>query len=370
VRKPKYFMRPILAIEKDEVVFIPKKYHKVNDLCAIIYDQLTEIYKQENYSLLTYASIPIEKGKKKFMKELKNGELHILDWLNENNYTNEIDDFLTKHLTLRIASDFLNFMFESLHCAKRGKMTVAYALLRKPLTDELLILEQLLVDNKDFISRFFHSGNPDEYDPSNKIIEKKKIISEAISQIRIGFFNSADLIYDLRYNKECESGINGISNHALHIVTRDKNYKTSNQNLNFIFSEPEDFERYYDHYYNFVPLLLIYAVSIIDELIFKFLPDKSNQNLKVVKEFRRLIGYFLLSEYLGLISKKENDKLFSKLGNSITYNCEKCGKTNSLKRKDFIRFFETEDFYCNKCGAGLLNSDDDINVLDKIMNFK
>jgi hypothetical protein len=55
-------------------------------------------------------------------------------------------------------------------------MTVAYALLRKPLTDELIILEQLLTDNQNFICRFFHSGNPNKHEPSNRNIDKKKII--------------------------------------------------------------------------------------------------------------------------------------------------------------------------------------------------
>ena len=39
-------------------------------------------------------------------------------------------------------------------------------------------------------------------------------------------FNS-ELIYDLRYGKTLGKGINAFSNHALHIVTKDKNYKTT-----------------------------------------------------------------------------------------------------------------------------------------------
>lgn len=67
----------------------------------------------------------------------------------------DLELILTKHIILSITSDFINFVFESLYCAKRGKITVAYALIRKPFTDELLILEQLLYNRSDFIYRFF-----------------------------------------------------------------------------------------------------------------------------------------------------------------------------------------------------------------------
>ena len=49
---------------------------------------------------------------------------------------------------MSVLADFVNFTFESLSCAMRGKMAVAFALLRKPFTDELLIFEQIL-DNEE-----------------------------------------------------------------------------------------------------------------------------------------------------------------------------------------------------------------------------
>lgn len=38
---------PVLAITPNEQIFLPKCYHRIQDICAVIYDQLTEIYKEK-----------------------------------------------------------------------------------------------------------------------------------------------------------------------------------------------------------------------------------------------------------------------------------------------------------------------------------
>lgn len=359
-------MKPILAIEKGDDIFLPKKYHKINNLCAVIYDQLTEIFKEYNYKELSHTTVDF-KGNTKLIQEFKKGKIHPLDWLKENELNNEIEIIITKQIVLAVASDFINFMFESMYCAKRSKMTVAYALLRKPITDELLIFEQLLSDRKEFINRFFHSGNPEDYDPSDKNLDKKAIIQHAIDKLRINIFPSSEFIYDLRYNKSFDAGINGISNHALHIVTKDKNYKTSEQNLNFVFSNKSDIDKYYEHYYNLVPYLLIYSVSVIDELIFSLLTDEDNQNLKTVKEFRRLIGLILLTEYTNVTQKRKNKSLFRALTNELIFVCPKCGKENKIDRADCEMFFEMETFLCSKCFESLLSTKESVKILENAL---
>ncbi|MCP9612138.1 hypothetical protein [Coprobacter tertius] len=159
-----------IEISKDEDVKLPKEYHKIHNLCAILYDQLSEIYTDELYKELFVTGFSF-KDKKELdsLNSIKEQGTHILDWLNNTGKQNELEIVLSKHLITALVFDMLNFIFESLFCAKRGKMTVAYALLRKPFTDELLILEQLLVDRKGFINKFFHSGVPEEYDPRIEI---------------------------------------------------------------------------------------------------------------------------------------------------------------------------------------------------------
>lgn len=355
-----------IYIEEKEKVALPKKYRRANNICAIVYDQLTEIYKRPNYKDFLSGHIDFDPKTQKLIKELRSNKIHVLDWLKENELNNDLTSILTKNITLAVASDFLNFIFESLSNAKRGKLTVAYALLRKPLMDELLILEQLLVDPHDFIQRFFHSGNPDDYDPSDRNIDKKAIIKKAISKLNANIFYNEDVIYDLRYEKSAANGLNGIANHALHIVTRDKNYKTERQNLNFVFSNEDDFIEQWDHYYYFVPYLLFYSVSIIDTIVFNHLPDQENQDLKVIKGLRRLIGTIQWSGEQG--RKKHITKLYKVMTQTLVLHCKKCKHDVKLTKPDFDLFFEIETFICPKCLNDLLTTHDSIIPIKTFMD--
>jgi hypothetical protein len=346
----------MLYIQKGEKSRLPRKFRTVNNLCAHIYDQLTEIFTQEHYQKLTSTDIPIDREKQILVKEFESGKLHALDWLAENKLDKELTTVLTKHIVLSVVSDFVNFMYESMNCAKNGKFTVAYALLRKPLTDELLLLEQILYDKDDFIKRFYHQGEPIDYDPSSNKLDKKSIIKNALASLNPKGFFTEDLIYQLRYDKTCASGINGISNHALHIVTQDKNYRTCKRNLNFVFSVDEDHQEYLHHYYYFVPYLLMYSVAIVDEIIFSFLPEEDFQNLKAVKAFRRIVGFILWTEKTKTESRKKTTILMKNLEDVLNFDCHNCNHNNRLKRADYELFFESEILLCEKCFESILIS--------------
>jgi len=360
-------MKTVLHIEEGDDILLPKKYHRINNICAIIYDQLTEIYNEYSYNELTKTTFEFTENSI-LVEELKANKIDALDWLKQNNLNDEIVSIVTKQLILSVVCDFLNFMFESMNCAKKGKMTVAYALLRKPMTDELLILEQLLVDKNEFINRFFHIGIPDNYDPS-RTINKQKIIQEAIGKLRINLFTSSEFIYDLRYNKASNAGINGLTNQALHIVTNHKHYKTLEQNLNFVFSNKDDLKGYYEHYYNLVPYLLIYSVSVIDDLIFSVLTDENNKNLKTIKELRRIIGLVLFDEQISGTERKES-AFFNKISKELKLTCTVCGKENEIERADYELFFETEIFLCTKCFNNLLINNDSIKTIENFFTGK
>lgn len=358
----------MLYIREGEKVPLPKRYHAINNLCAIIYDQLTETFNGSLYQPMSKTHIELDGVDEQLMDKIRKDDVHVLDWLRENDRKSDIVIVLTKHVTMTLLQDFLNFIYESLSCAKKGKMSVAYALLRKPLTDELLIFEQLLGDSSEFIERFFHDGTPTAYDPSNKGIDKESIIKEAVSKIKPKFFFDYEFIYRLRYDKSYENGINSITNQALHIVTNDSNYRTSRQNLNFIFSIKEDYEYYFEHYYRFVPYLIFYAVAVIDEVIFNLLPESElKSNTRAVKKFRRIIGQVLLTELNGLGSRKNNTLLFKDFAKHLIFECGECSRSTRFKRKDFEFFYDTEDFLCSYCNHTLLPTYKSASLIRKLV---
>ena len=98
---------PVLAITPNEQIFLPKCYHRIQDICAVIYDQLTEIYKEKNYQDL-YHTESILDGSETGMDELNKNKIHAIDWLTWNNKNKDLELILTKHIILSITSDFIN----------------------------------------------------------------------------------------------------------------------------------------------------------------------------------------------------------------------------------------------------------------------
>jgi hypothetical protein len=351
----------MLIIEKDSNVKLPKKFHIANNICAYMYDHLTEVLTDPYYSQMR--ETPIEFGKDEAFKQaVKENKVHILDSLKTFNKTAKIENVLVKHLVMSIISDMTSFIYESIKISQKGKMSVSFALVRKPFTDQLLILEQILVDKTDFINRFFYNGNPQDYDPSSNKINKIQIIEAAILKLNMPIFQP-NFIHELRYDKSSKLSINWISNHALHIVTTDKNYKTEDQNFNFVFSAPNDINSYWEHYFLTVPMLLIYTASIVDKIIFEIIEDEHHR--KEMKQLQRLTG--LLMAFDEVQEKKTSAPIFRLFSKATITECGICKHTNRFKKADFKLFFYEEIFLCSKCFNPLNLSEESFFKLSKIL---
>ncbi|RBL90037.1 hypothetical protein DF182_26565 [Chitinophaga flava] len=90
----------------------------------------------QDFAKTTFDFSHLDKSK---LKELESCQTNTLDWLKNAGLDDELVTTLVKHVTMSVLSDLVNFLYESISNAQKGKMSVAYALLRKPLTDELLI---------------------------------------------------------------------------------------------------------------------------------------------------------------------------------------------------------------------------------------
>jgi len=355
----------MIYIEKGDKVLLPTKFHKRHNICVVLYDLMLSVGKDKVYTSLRVTSFPLDKKERKtFQKVSKAGIDATLEYLAKADRKSLVVLALAKNIFSAVLADFLGFIYESLSCARRGKMSIAYNLLRKPLTDELLILEQLLIDREDFIERFYFKGDPKLYDPSagglgpDKI---KKIIGLATkkSGALSPFFN--DSIYEFRYDKTSIAGFNWITNHAHHIVTTDKNYKTGDKTLNFVFSNHEDSERYWNQYYQILPYLLAYSSCIVDSFTHEIIRVKEERI--ALRDLKRYLSVaFLMKESN---SKTKETNLFDRLGMENIV-CGKCGQNNSLIEIDYKLFYETEIFLCAGCLNNLLKTSD---LCEKLVSF-
>lgn len=337
----------MIYIDKDTLTKLDKRFHNNHNIAVIIYDQHMEILADENYSAFKKFDFNIDRQKDKFIDELNAHKIDALDWFKLNNRTDELCTVLSRRIFMSILGDFCNFIYESLQAAMKGKMNVAYALLRKPLQDELLIFEQLLIDKKGFIDKFYHLGKPEHYDPSawNKSLDKFQIISAAFAKLKNKFAMDKQIIYDLRFNKNSASGLYGITNRAIHLVTTAKEYRTEDQGLNFVFPSKEQHEEMWDHYYSLIPILLIYSSAIIDQLIQELIPI--NADIMTRKSFSRFIALVLMSGDL-----KENplsQEMLNAVKRIFSFPCFKCEKEFEMELADLDLIFHSGYLLCPHC---------------------
>jgi hypothetical protein len=162
------------------------------------------------------------------------GEDGTIDWLESNGFKTEAQEAMRRNITMALSVDLCNFAYEALNAAAKGKMTVAYSLIRKPIKENLLFLEWLLADSKEFFS-VFEKGEASLLDVSRSIDsqKKKEIIQKAITAAKSPGI-TADELFRIRYDKSCQHGFETLCNKATHLITTFKQLKTEGQNFNFI----------------------------------------------------------------------------------------------------------------------------------------
>jgi hypothetical protein len=79
----------------------------------------------------------------------------VIDWLKTNGYVGEVVEITLKGIIRGVAIDLVEFATEALRCTIQGPLTVAIALLRKPLKENLFVLEWILADPEDYFPAIF-----------------------------------------------------------------------------------------------------------------------------------------------------------------------------------------------------------------------
>ena len=329
---------------------LPKKYEFSHHFAFFLHDILAHMVVQGEKEKLFFVEFDFlsEKDWKKFEQLNLSGE-SLWNWLDNNNYNWVTEQLAKKQCLVALLSDFCQYIYESLICSQKGKLSVAYSLLRKPLKDNLFYLEWLFSDPEEFHDSF-HQSNPDEFSLSSISKENKlQIIANAISSTKHKEWLSPEFIYDLRYNKNVDYGFESLWNKATHLITNFRAYTTEPGNFNFIFSDTESKLSQWDHYYSFLPLILFHAVEVLNSLL-KNLTEKKYEN--TIDEFRRIVGFILWSHETNSDSdSKSLLKHARDILNVFKLSCPICRKKVSLIQQNLKSFFYNSGLTCQICGT-------------------
>jgi len=274
----------------------------------------------------------------------------VLQLLIDNDRLDDVATITLKRLVLSIIEDFLGFISESFNAAKAAKFSVAYGLLRKPLMDELLMFEQMLIDKQGFVERYIVQRDVTLYDPSNRKLDniKQDIVTAAVSKLTYSSLFDAKHIYDVRYDSSIKHGLYFVTNQALHIVTTHRHYRTPDQELNFVFANTDDYEKYWEHYYSLMPMLMMYAASVVDEIVFGLVPDMAH--VKNMKGTRRCLSDMILCGAYEKYDEGLRD-IIEDLCSKLEHVCKSCGSRLTLDVVALNMFVFTNVITCKTCNA-------------------
>lgn len=322
---------------------LPKEFEFSHDFCIYLYDSIAQFIIEGESCGFFHTSFKFKSEKEK--KEWERNP-DIFDWLEEKGYSMVLGEVLLKTVFPGLLSDFCQFVFEALNCSRKGKLTVTYALLRKPLRENLFYMEWMLADPEDFLNTFYnqHSkelsfgkiGNPDKV---------KSIIKASLSNTPSKQALNANFIYDLRFNKQAPFGFEPLWNKAIHLITTKSPLETEQCNFNFIFSGPDEHQSQWEYLYNTLPYLLFYALEI-SEVIMALIANGKTTNF-TERYFHRSLGFILWGH-------KKRDLTDCGCTDEtglecLALDCPKCGRTIEPSEKLMSTLFLKLKLRCPNC---------------------
>ncbi|SOD55339.1 hypothetical protein [Pseudoxanthomonas wuyuanensis] len=322
---------------------LPQELHFSHNFCFFLHDQLVAALQLgEEAKIFDVELISDQK-----ISEGLTGE-SLFEWLDDNGHQSVILDMYYRQITAALLADMLHFLYEALRCSEKGKITVSFALLRKPLKENLFYLEWLLADPSDMLAAFKDDR------PSAKSVRlltdvrKKEIIRLAVEKTSMGHWLDSELIYDLRYNKRFSSGFEDLFQKANHLVTSFKALETEPANFNFVFSDDHARQSQWNGLYSYLPPLLLHAVEVVEALLATF--SKRQEGIDLT-QIRSAIGfaYWIDSgphKHLGADALRNMKSALL----SDELPCPSCNAQVFSSDESLITLYNENTVSCSSCG--------------------
>ncbi len=328
-------------IPRQRLQLIPRNLRLAHEYCYFLHDQCVDLLRQyeEANAHSVEVEFPSETEAKEFARMLKNGPFSAF---RATSYSVEVKRVVLNSITMGMVSDCLAHLFEALKCFEKRKYIVALNLLRKPLMDSLLHLSWMFGDADAFYEAFT-SGGPEALTASKLGDRRQEIIAKALANTQICKLVDATFIRESVFDARNESGLYGLFQHAVHLVTFYRpEVRTTPENFNFIFTNPFDDEVYEDVYV-LLPTLLFYLSHIILGLFDRMKPmDEGAREAFLV---RSTFGYQLVEGGEG--AEDVQKALTRDLSPDV--HCEQCGAPLVVTPHNAACIVLSDCFRCTCC---------------------
>lgn len=247
---------------------LPEQFHHAHQLVLTIHDVLLQQYLG---GLRDNAFV--ERGEFDSLEEWETvvQNEHPIDWFLRTQPEKRSVSLLTKCVYPAVLSDFLHFVYEAMECSRKGKLPVAFSLLRKPLCENLLVIELIAADPKGFSERFqteVSSLYPRDAEREKPHDER---IREALEAVKAETAFDPAYVEQLRYTRASEDSFAGLFDKAIHLVTGFSAIATEPMNLNFVYSDASAMLTQWSYIYSRLPYLMAYTYQICECIFARFI---------------------------------------------------------------------------------------------------
>lgn len=325
--------------------FLPEEFRFSHDFCLYLHDCMIQFIVEGEPGGFFSTRFDI-KSENEAEQLKKNPDLFILDWLENKGYSEVLGEVLLKAIFPALLSDFCHFVYEALSCSRKAKLTVAYALLRKPFRESLHYMEWILADPEGLLNTFYYQ--PSKELAFNKIGNPdiaKSVIRKATKRTLHYEIYDPDFLYDLRFNKDAHFGFDGLWNKAIHLITTKRSLATEQANFNFIFSGDEERWTQWQHIYLLLPYLLFYALDVCEVLMALMAKEPPSDLAEVT--FHRSLG-FILWAYDARRFVEGYDRMPTGF-EMVVLDCPKCKQRIGPTEELIHRLFAERKLKCPKC---------------------
>ncbi|WP_142627879.1 MULTISPECIES: hypothetical protein [Rhizobium/Agrobacterium group] len=332
-------MQPLGIIPDERLQYMPRDIIPRHEYCFWLHDEITRLLVEATQS-----------GHVEFWHDL------LQDALRKNGQSADDESIWTKvaeaggivstpiklDILLGLIADTMHFIYEALTAFEKRKFNVAYALLRKPLTENLIIISKL-IQNDDALIKSFADGSLQtkqvmQIDPKDCV----SLFDGVIKDLYLQDFATGDLIYKIIFDKKTPNGLQLNMQKSMHLITtRHPALATPKFGLNRIFHYEHGDDNY--NVYNTLPILLFFILQISLKGFSKYFQI---HEITVNEILIRSVGLFgnLYEGGLDSLSRSLNKQI------NFLFKCEWCDQSDVKIRKKYAPLFYLKDqVHCKNC---------------------
>lgn len=324
---------------------LPKTFELAHDIAFTFYDGMAACLAYGDKQQIFNISVAIDAARP---EDRPAPDEDALSWLERTQRSADLGSLLHRVIFAALLADACHFLYEALRCSEKGKLTVAFALLRKPLKETLYYLECLLADPAAFLNTLYNEPirqlNLSEISYRQRAVET---ITKAARKTVHPQLYDPEFLFAVRFDKSAGYGLEVYWMRALHLVTTRPHIATEDQNLNFIFSNREASESQWVRFYSVVPFLLHYMCDICTSVMLHFvdeIPTKWREGI-----VHRQIAFMLLGQEIASFPKPDPDLVRPPKQASLPLECPSCKSRVVAGRLKLLQLYELKRIKCPRC---------------------